>query len=29
MEVVFLLLLLVVLLVGMVAIWRTWNGDFD
>jgi hypothetical protein len=27
--VVFLLLAAAVLLVGMVAIWRTWNGDWD
>jgi hypothetical protein len=29
MEIVFLFLILAVLLVGMVAIWRTWHGDFD
>jgi hypothetical protein len=28
-SVVFLLFALAVLLVGMVAIWRTWNGDWD
>jgi hypothetical protein len=27
--VVFLLFALAVLIVGMVAIWRTWHGDFD
>jgi len=26
---VFLLLMLAVLVVGLVAIWRTWTGDFD
>jgi hypothetical protein len=26
---VFLLLLLAALLVGCVAIWRTWHGDLD
>jgi hypothetical protein len=26
---VFLLLALAVLLVGMVAIWRVWHGDYD
>jgi hypothetical protein len=29
MSIVFLLLMLAVLLVGLVAIWRTWTGDFD
>jgi hypothetical protein len=29
MELAFLLLMLVVLLVGCVAIWRTWKGDWD
>jgi hypothetical protein len=27
--VVFLLFALAALLVGMVAIWRVWSGDFD
>ena len=29
MSIVFLLLMLAVLIVGMVAIWRTWHGDYD
>jgi hypothetical protein len=29
MSIVFLLLMLAVLVVGMVAIWRVWHGDFD
>jgi len=29
MSIVFLLLMLAVLIVGMVAIWRVWNGDLD